>query len=110
MHRFLTMACRQCSAPILGGYDSERCGLWAEVDILAIDQAGELLAIMSDRHTYAIRHGELDRRDHWMIRGSPAGARGVLVVPQHRCGQAIPGKPLPRRVIAAVEEFLEPPF
>lgn len=85
-----------CGEPIVVGLDSERGGLAVAAQPDALDEVGELLAVVAGRGTYALRgleiaRPELDRRVSFHITGSPAGsARAPYVVGEHRCGDPLP--------------------
>lgn len=90
--------CRVCKALVLRGVDSEWAGIVVAVDPAPVTAAGEWLARRAGRGSYALRRRlggrlELTCRDHWQIRGRPAGAGttvgpfGFVVVVEHACAE-----------------------
>jgi hypothetical protein len=86
--------CGHCGAPVLRGLDGDRAAMVATCQPQDIDHFGEYLALKLGLCTYTVRTTHiggkaavvLDPRYHWDI---DAGMREP-VVPQHRCGLAIP--------------------
>lgn len=81
--------CRRCHAPILTGLDSDVAALPARVDPEPVDQAGELLAVLAGRATYALRRAglrlELDARSSFHMKTPPGNGR-FDVLAEHACG------------------------
>lgn len=85
--------CTRCQVPILTGLDDDTAAMTVHADPHLLDPAGEATALLTGRATYRLRNRggrlELDHRDHWQIRGDPAGT--VPVLPAHACGQPLSG-------------------
>jgi hypothetical protein len=82
--------CRKCRAPIMVGLDSDVMGTAAVCDPAPINVLGEVQALMTGRATYALRwlggRWEIDHRDSFQIKGSPAGSNPRYeVLAEHRC-------------------------
>jgi hypothetical protein len=122
--RASSATCRQCHRVMLVGLDADRCALVATVDPAALSAQGEMLAHLLGLRTYSLRWLidtlEINRRDQWSIKYSPArhcdapdcpGSRLTYdIVAEHRCSvQQLPGV---RSVHAGPRLSLgdEPPF
>lgn len=79
--------CR-CGEHTMVGLDDDRCAFSARADIYPLSNAGEVAALRQGRHTYMLRRRALDRRDQWLIAGTPADS--ATVVAEHRCDQPVP--------------------
>ncbi|HLL68838.1 MAG TPA: hypothetical protein VK453_24460 [Micromonosporaceae bacterium] len=76
--------CRRCQAPILVGLAE---GLPCRVDPVAVNQLGELIAILGILATFTLTKSGLVQRDASRVRGT--FLRGPVLV-QHQCGRHIP--------------------
>lgn len=80
----------QCGDHLLVGLDSHRAALTARVDIYPLNELGEVRAMQAGRRTFRLHNKELDPRDQWTIRATPASATTVLA--EHRCGESVPAQ------------------
>lgn len=76
--------CSTCRALVIVGLDTNRCAIRAVADPTALDQVGELLALLAGRHTYELWGRELEHRNQFTIR---AGIRKP-VISEHQCGNS----------------------
>lgn len=92
--------CGKCNRVIMRGLDSDFGSRLVEADPEPLTALGETLALLSGRGTVSLRwlgdRYEMHRRDHFHIRGSPAGTNGIDVLVIHDCALAV-GFPLPGR-------------
>jgi hypothetical protein len=72
------VTCPRCRRPVLAGIAE---GLNATVDLIAINPAEEIDALLSNRRTYTLIAGELVYREPVRIRGQ---LRGVILA-EHKC-------------------------
>ena len=95
------IACIRCDEPVLRGLDGDVAAFSAWAGVYPLGEYGEVQALIAGRRTYELHNGRLDRRDQWMIAGTPASS--TTVVTDHVCGEPIPDdwvrpiKPQPRR-------------
>ena len=90
MRRARAAYCLRCHALVMRGIDAPFGGMSRDVEPAPLSRIGEALALMSGRRTYTLAwrgdRYEIDHRDQWQIRGSPAESRaGVDVVVEHDC-------------------------
>ncbi len=112
------ICCRHCAAPVFRGLDADVTALEVTVDVRPLNAAGELAALIEGRRTYELtwtaRPGryELDRRDHFRIKGRPPGTQGIDVLAAHLCDQPLGSGRLSTGPAAQMVEHLpdEPPF
>ena len=83
--------CVVCHAVVMRGIDAPFGGMSRDLDPEPLSRLGEALALMGGRRTYTLSwrgdRYEIDTRDMWGIRGSPAGAVvGADVCVEHICG------------------------
>lgn len=83
--------CRRCHQPILVGLDADMCAFPAIVDPFALDESGELKALINERSTYRVfetfERVELDHRTPWHIAGTPPTQ--CVVFAEHKCGDVL---------------------
>jgi hypothetical protein len=101
-HKPKPRRCPKCLAPTLGAIND--LGLPTHLDPAPLTNAGELLAQITGRATYALDSGEIYQRGPWHIRGRPADAEWVYA--EHACGKPLPSKQLPPRTPSPTD----PPF
>lgn len=81
--------CHRCRAPVMRGIDQPFGGQSRDVTPSPVAPLAEALALLAGRRTFTIRYAgqfEIDIRDQFSIRGSPAGTReGWDVVIEHDC-------------------------
>lgn len=119
--RASTATCRGCHRTLLVALDADRCACIAVVDPAALSARGEMLAQLLGLRTYSLRwlidYLEINGRNQWSIRHSPApdpecpGRKLPYdVVAEHRCSvQSLPGVPSVH-VRPRLAEGDEPPF
>ena len=83
--------CLVCRAHVMRGIDRPFGGMSRDLDPEPLSRLGEALALMSGRRTFTLRwigdRYEIDSRDSFSIRGSPAGSVvGCDVLVEHVCG------------------------
>jgi hypothetical protein len=110
--------CSRCGRSTITGADVD-LGLDVVCDARPLTPMGEALALVSGCGTFALRlfggSFELSRRDHFRIRGSPAGTKGVDILVRHDCHSVLTAD-LPRtrstieRPVMIVELPEDPPF
>lgn len=102
----------------IAGLDAD-LGLDVVCDPRPLSKMGEALALMSGRGTFTLRlfgdAFELSRRDHFRIRGTPAGTDGVDILVRHICDTAENAeyprmRSLLRHPVINVELPTDPPF
>lgn len=90
--RARAVLCRHCRRAVMLGITAIPGGLTIQADPSPLSRLGEALALMTGRRTVELRwvgdRYEIDLRDHFRIRGSPAGTNGVDVLVVHDCAQA----------------------
>lgn len=81
--------CGGCGAVVMVGIDGDLAGSVATCDPTPLSPTGEALALLAGRGTFELRwiggRYELDRRDAFRIRGSPAGTNGIDILVRHDC-------------------------
>jgi hypothetical protein len=91
--------CRDCQRSVMVGINANFGGRAVLADPEPLSNLGEALALMSGRSTVELRwlgdRYEIDRRDQFRIRGSPAETNGIDVLVIHDCSLAL-GHPLPQ--------------
>src|SRR6266566_2738048 len=86
--------CKQCGALVLRGLDADITGLPTIVDVIEIDQLGEVVVLIQGRSTYSIdRYLKPNKYIGWQLnrryrRSWPQGR--IAVVPSHVCGSVTP--------------------
>lgn len=98
--------CKDCGRYILTGLDNDLCAGVAHADPTPLSPLGEALALVGNRRTYTLHQAsgrlELQLRDHWQIKGGPAGTTHD-VLPEHTCEAVdLPGAPSVHQRYAAV--------
>lgn len=106
---------------ILVGLDADRIATVAAVDPAPLSAQGEMLAQLLGLRTYTLRwmigYLEINARNQWSIRYSPAPAdgpnrvHGYDVIAEHRCSvQALPGVPSVHNRTRSTDTSGDPPF
>lgn len=102
--------CPTCQAPTLVGLDADIAAFTARADIVAVNELGETIALLSGRPTYdLVTNGgrkELHRREEWNI----TAGRRYPVLASHQCGvpldaHAAPVKHVKRKAISNVPQY-----
>jgi hypothetical protein len=103
---------------VVQGLCADWGGYVVECDPEPLSRTGEALALMTDRATFQMRwcgdRYELDRRDHFRIRGNPPGTNGHDVLVRHHCD--IPSDAIPHMESVLNDEIVviplpdKPPF
>ena len=96
--RARAVRCESCHRAVMRGICADYAGYVVDADPTPLSRTGEALALMAGRTTVELRwltdRYELDLRDHFRIRGSPAGTNGIDVLVVHSCelseGQTLP--------------------
>lgn len=86
--------CPKCKAHTLSGLSADWCAFTAHANPTPLNPVGEALAHLNGAPTYALhREGrtyQLHQRDHWQIKGTPAGDQAAHltydVIAEHQCG------------------------
>lgn len=80
--------CDSCRKPVMRGITADYGGRSADADPTPLSPEGEALALIAGRPTLELRWTnkyELDLRDTFRIRGTPAGTEGIDVLVEHEC-------------------------
>ncbi len=105
--------CRTCGHVTIRGLDEDRAALAVTCDPHPLDGMGEVVALMTGRHTYRLvwrGRYELDHRDQHRITGNPPGP-GCHVVAEHRChAPLLPTIPTPTQPTPKEPARGDPPF
>jgi hypothetical protein len=92
--RTLAEHCPKCRRVVMTGPNADT-GLDLTADPQPLTALGEALALMAGRATVELRwrydHYEIAGRDHFRIRGSPAGTNGLDVLIVHECDREYGG-------------------
>jgi len=87
--RARAVRCESCHRAVMRGICADYAGYVVDADPTPLSRTGEALALMAGRTTVELRwigdRYEIDLRDHFRIRGSPAGTQGVDVLVRHDC-------------------------
>ena len=82
--------CGRCGRSVMVGLNARFGGFEIEADPQPLTAVGEAVALMAGRATVSLAwvgdHYEIDSRDHFRIRGSPAGTNRLDVLVVHDCG------------------------
>lgn len=96
--RARAVACPSCRRGVMRGIDRAFGGKVVMAEPTPLSNLGEALALMAGRVTVELRwlgdRYEIDRRDHFRIRGSPAETHGIDILVVHEC-ELSTGPPLP---------------
>lgn len=102
-------SCPVCRRAVMTGLSSAFGGFAVSADPQPLSPMGEALALMAGRGTFSLRwlgdHYELDKRDHFRIRGSPAGTKGIDVLVEHECAKPYGGS-IPN-VVTTLRDYYE---
>jgi hypothetical protein len=87
--------CERCHKAIMRGITADYGGRSADADPTPLSPVGEALVLCAGRQTLELRWTdkyELDLRDTFRIRGTPAGTEGIDVLVEHDCDlSSLPG-------------------
>lgn len=93
------VSCPKCRRHVMRGINDSFGGWVVMADPEPLSKLGEALALLGGRATVELRwlgdRYEIDQRDHFRIRGRPAGTNGIDVLVIHECALA-QGQPLPQ--------------
>jgi len=78
-----------CQEIVAAALDHWACALTVYLDPWPLSPAGEVEALRAGRRTYQMREWGVRYRNAYRIAGNPP-RRGVTVLAEHRCGEAIP--------------------